>query len=223
MGENIKTSITASIVRHTDTDVPLLLWMPLLLIGILELLFSSFPTSIHPCVQKKMRRLVWCDFCWSPFNRFLTWYLIFRWTLFPSLSVCSEVGINQLIPTSPVTTTSKDYTMVTARVGSAASIPCNMTTTSIPEDFVTLVLFYKDDIGGAPIFTIDARSRSLGSAPHVPNGLLAGRVTFDMSNQPAVLRIQPVNKEDDGLYKCRVDYRRGRTMYTTTYLSVISE
>ena len=112
---------------------------------------------------------------------------------------------------------------MTARVGSSALIPCNLTIKSTADDFVTLILWFKDDMGGAPIFTIDARSRSLGSAPHVPNSLLEGRASFDLKSQPAFLRIHPVMKEDDGLYKCRIDYRRGRTVSTTTYLSIVGK
>lgn len=117
----------------------------------------------------------------------------------------------------------KGYSLVTARVGSTALIPCNLTIKPTVDDFVTLILWFKDDMGGAPIFTIDARSRSLGSAPHVPNALLEGRASFDLKSQPAFLKIHPVMKEDDGLYKCRIDYRRGRTVSTTTYLTIVGK
>lgn len=117
----------------------------------------------------------------------------------------------------------KDQLFVTARIGSSALIPCNLTLKQVPEDFVTLVLWYKDDMGGAPIFTIDARTRALGSAPRVPSHEIADRASFDLSSNPAVLRISPLTKQDDGLYKCRVDYRRGRTVSTTTYLSVVGK
>lgn len=116
------------------------------------------------------------------------------------------------------------HSFVTVRIGSPALIPCNLTIPKqVPDDFVTLVLWYKDDMGGAPIFKIDARSRPLGSAPRVSSQQLAERASFDISAQPAFLRISPVVKEDDGLYKCRVDYRRGRTVSTTTYLNVVGE
>lgn len=117
----------------------------------------------------------------------------------------------------------KDHSFVTARIGSTALIPCNLTLKQVPEDFVTLVLWYKDDMGGAPIFTIDARSRALGSAPRVPSSELGDRASFDLSSHPAVLRISPLTKQDDGLYKCRVDFRRGRTVSTTTYLNVVGK
>lgn len=112
---------------------------------------------------------------------------------------------------------------MTARIGSTALIPCNLTLKQVPEDFVTLVLWYKDDMGGAPIFTIDARSRPLGSAPRVPSPELAERASFDLTTHPAFLKLTPLTKEDDGLYKCRVDYRRGRTVSTTTYLNVVGK
>jgi hypothetical protein len=92
---------------------------------------------------------------------------------------------------------------------------------SIPEDFITLILFFKDDFGGNPIFTIDARSRSLSSALHVTNQVLSKRASFDLNH--SVLKIESLVKEDDGLYKCRVDYRRGRTISTVTYLSVVGQ
>jgi len=150
------------------------------------------------------------------------------WIVF-CLDITSGTSTAAAPPTPLAMTAIKDQSLVTARVGSTAHIPCNLNPTSnppglsIPDDFITLILFYKDDMGGAPIFTIDARARSLGSAPHISSQVLEGRTSFDLTSSPAVLNIKSVTKEDDGLYKCRVDYRRGRTVSTTTYLSVIGK
>lgn len=68
---------------------------------------------------------------------------------------------------------------------------------------------------------MDSRTQPLDTARHVPGEFLLGRAQFDVSVQPAQLKLSSVVREDDGLYKCRVDYRRGRTTYTSTFLSVI--
>ena len=115
---------------------------------------------------------------------------------------------------------------VTAVVGAFAIMPCNITsadTLTGGEDFVTLILWYKDDTGGAPIYTVDSRDHPIETARHFPSEFLDGRSSFDITTSPAQLKMTAIVREDDGLYKCRVDYRRGRTTYTSTFLSVIGK
>ncbi|KAI1278420.1 Neural cell adhesion molecule 1 [Halotydeus destructor] len=114
---------------------------------------------------------------------------------------------------------------VTAIVGGVALIPCNITASDSllgGDDFITLILWYKENGGGAPIYTVDARTHPVETARHFPSQFVEGRSSFDLAVQPmALFKLSSIGREDDGLYKCRVDYRRGRTMHTSTVLSVV--
>ena len=153
--------------------------------------------------------------------------------LVPGTPDASPTGLSILAAASPTgadgssSGSGSSHGFVTARIGSTALIPCNLSqgvSGGKSEDFVTLVLWYKEDMGGAPMLTIDARTRPLGSAPRVPAPGVGQRVSFDLTpTAGGVLRITSLVKQDDGLYKCRVDFRRGRTVSTSTYLSVVGE
>lgn len=52
---------------------------------------------------------------------------------------------------------------------------------------------------------------------------LKGRASFDLSVHPAILTIDPVKEEDDMEYRCRVDYRWGRTANTHVKLDVVGK
>jgi hypothetical protein len=106
-------------------------------------------------------------------------------------------------------------------------------------DSVRLVLFYKESIKSGPIYSIDSRFASQFSAArhfaapsfqnrlsvegqhtiNVPDSTSAGN---DASSQPGIrLRISALKPADAGEYKCRVDFRRGRTLTTHVGLKVI--
>ncbi len=91
------------------------------------------------------------------------------------------------------------------------------------DDAITLILWYRGDTSGVPIYSVDARHGSLENAKHSPmhNVFAGNRATFDLSVRPAILRIDPVIDGDGMEYKCRVDYRYGRTMITYVTLIVI--
>lgn len=58
-------------------------------------------------------------------------------------------------PTEPSTGRSAPPGHVASVVGGSAIMPCNISTDALQggDDFVTLILWYKDDTGGAPIYT----------------------------------------------------------------------
>ncbi|XP_042912994.1 protein turtle homolog B isoform X2 [Parasteatoda tepidariorum] len=104
-----------------------------------------------------------------------------------------------------------------AVAGRRASLPCNL---SEPEDSVTLILWYKGETK-APIYTLDARKGSLEKARHFPSTELGARANFDMSADPPTLDLNPVHAEDDGVYKCRIEFKRSRTLTQFVRLHVI--
>lgn len=87
-----------------------------------------------------------------------------------------------------------------------------------------MILWFKDDAThqlGHPVYTIDARNTgNIATAEHFSE---SNRVTFDMSPPVALLRFNPVKEEDQGGYRCRVDFRRGRTISFGIKLDVIGE
>ncbi|XP_076335860.1 contactin-5-like isoform X1 [Tachypleus tridentatus] len=106
-----------------------------------------------------------------------------------------------------------------AVVGQSAQIPCNI---SLPSevDSISLVLWYKSGIS-APIFSVDSRKGPLEESKHFTSDVLGQRGYFDISTQPSVLTINPIQKDDEGDYRCRIDFRYGRTFNSIVTLNVI--
>ena len=109
--------------------------------------------------------------------------------------------------------------MITAKIGSKTSIPCNVT---IPEnDNALLILWYKEDINGSPIYSVDGRNKhDLSSSQHFKSHLVNNRVHFYLNSNPYSLIIDPVEEQDDGLYFCRVDFKWSRTLNFSIRLNV---
>lgn len=100
-------------------------------------------------------------------------------------------------------------------------LPCN-TSSDDKDDNVVLILWYKND-NVTPIYTIDARSISLNKAHHSMDENLKSRAYFQTSNPVSFLRINPVQENDQGEYRCRVDFKRGRTLNRIVQLSIIGK
>lgn len=113
-------------------------------------------------------------------------------------------------------------------------------------DSVRLVLFYKESIKSGPIYSIDSRFATQFTAArhfasptfksrlsveghptsllHMPDPSSDGiKATSDSSSpEPGIrLHIRSLGPADAGDYKCRVDFRRGRTLTTHVHLKVI--
>ncbi|KAH7638534.1 hemicentin-2-like isoform x1 [Dermatophagoides farinae] len=114
------------------------------------------------------------------------------------------------------TTTSIIYTAVD---GGKVALPCNIIPPTI-DDHVVLILWYKDD-EFEPIYTIDARKDPLEKARIIASPNLIDRVYFNQHNQPAFLQIDPVQTKDAGEYRCRVDFKKARTVNIVIQLKVI--
>ncbi|XP_055943583.1 nephrin-like isoform X3 [Argiope bruennichi] len=116
----------------------------------------------------------------------------------------------------PVIATAHEYYAV---AGGRISMPCNITAPS-SDDVVTLVLWYKGDMK-VPIYTLDARKGPIEKSKHFPSKQLGRRVHFDLHVRNPGLTIDPVKGEDQGIYRCRVEYKRYRTLSYMYELKVI--
>lgn len=108
-------------------------------------------------------------------------------------------------------------------MGNSISLPCNITPPST-DDGVSLILWYRDDLS-SPIYTVDARLvAQLYLAKHLFDAsTLASRATFNITYPVSYLRFSPVVESDTAEYRCRVDFRRGRTINRVMQLNVIGE
>ncbi|PRD27879.1 UNVERIFIED_CONTAM: hypothetical protein NCL1_34101 [Trichonephila clavipes] len=93
--------------------------------------------------------------------------------------------------------------------GGKVSLPCDIISPMIGDE-VYLVLWYKGEIA-TPIYSFDARRGHVGQARHSSSDLLSRRAYFSTTPRPAVLEIFPVGPEDEGEYRCRVDFRKAQT------------
>ncbi|GIY27229.1 ig-like domain-containing protein [Caerostris extrusa] len=117
-----------------------------------------------------------------------------------------------------------EYPEMHAVIGSTVSLPCNLSPPS-PDDSFSLVLWYRLDLPN-PIYTLDARSATAPSRCNAFRQQGAGRPCpgFNISTQrpsAASLTLENVSESDAGEYRCRVDFRRGRTLSWLVKLNVI--
>lgn len=102
------------------------------------------------------------------------------------------------------------------------SLLCNVTPPTT-DDSVALILWYRDDTGN-PIYSVDARTVPLDKAKHfsAPE-ILGSRGVFNITLPVSYLKIKPVSGNDGGEYRCRVDFRRARTINRIIKLNVIGK
>lgn len=105
--------------------------------------------------------------------------------------------------------------------GGKVSLPCDILS-PLPGDEVYLVLWYKDEIA-TPIYSFDARRGPLGQARHSSSDMLTKKGYFNTIARPAALEISPVGQEDEGEYRCRVDFRKAQTRNYQIVVKVIGE
>lgn len=112
---------------------------------------------------------------------------------------------------------------VPAVAGFKAQIPCDIDPVSKSE-VVSMVFWYKDERGGEPIYSLDARGKSIAQAKLWSDPYVFGkRATMRTSVEPAKLEIDPLEAADVGVYRCRVDYKNSPTRNQKVNLTVIGE
>ncbi|XP_076338996.1 uncharacterized protein LOC143240447 [Tachypleus tridentatus] len=103
--------------------------------------------------------------------------------------------------------------------GDKVVLPCNITPPS-PDDSVALVLWYRGNSGN-PIYSVDARNEPVQEGKHFASDVLGSRAKFNISLKTSFLVIEPVKDDDGGEYRCRVDFRRGRTQNRKLKVNII--
>ncbi|XP_076331749.1 protein turtle homolog A-like [Tachypleus tridentatus] len=112
-----------------------------------------------------------------------------------------------------------DYAEYSSVVGDKVVLPCNITPPS-PDDSVALVLWYRGNSGN-PIYSVDARNEPVQEGKHFASDVLGSRAKFNISLKTSFLVIEPVKDDDGGEYRCRVDFRRGRTQNRKLKVNII--
>lgn len=109
---------------------------------------------------------------------------------------------------------------VEAVLGKFGQLSCNLTS-DIGDDRVALVIWYKEG-KSTPVYSYDARdSKAVDGGSH--HGInLDGKFYFNTSSlNPATFSIANLTADDEGTYRCRVDFIRSPTKNTKVQLSVI--
>ncbi|XP_045527336.1 hemicentin-2-like [Pieris brassicae] len=111
-------------------------------------------------------------------------------------------------------------TQVVAIAGEPVYLPCDITIQD-EEDAVLLVLWYREDLG-TPIYSVDAREKDFGVAERWSDeSVFASRAYFLPERRPAELGVDRVKSSDQGIYRCRVDFKQAQTRNSRVNLTVI--
>ncbi|XP_069185855.1 uncharacterized protein [Procambarus clarkii] len=101
--------------------------------------------------------------------------------------------------------------------GGRADLPC-APTPKHTEDSALLVLWYISS-ETVPVYSYDAREGEFTSGVRwADEGVLGGRALFMPTSEPPTLVLEPAHARDQGVYKCRVDYRLSPS--TTAYVNL---
>uniref|UniRef100_A0A0A1WVT0 Hemicentin-1 n=1 Tax=Zeugodacus cucurbitae TaxID=28588 RepID=A0A0A1WVT0_ZEUCU len=111
-------------------------------------------------------------------------------------------------------------TPVQGVLGRQAMLPCDISPME-RDDAVYMVLWFREG-DGEPIYNFDVRGRQFGQARLWSSEMAFGsRAYFSSTSHPAQLKIDNVRIEDEGVYRCRVDFRNSPTRNLKINLTVI--
>ncbi|EDW24155.1 GL23537 [Drosophila persimilis] len=111
-------------------------------------------------------------------------------------------------------------TSVQGVLGRQAMLPCDISPLE-RDDAVYMVLWFREG-DGEPIYNFDVRGRQFGQARLWSSPLAFGtRAHFSSTTHPAQLKIDNIRIEDEGVYRCRVDFRNSPTRNLKINLTVI--
>ncbi|XP_037073229.1 uncharacterized protein LOC119094259 [Pollicipes pollicipes] len=114
-------------------------------------------------------------------------------------------------PTASVTT-------VVGLAGREVGLPCDM---SAPAGDVTLIVLWYTAHSDTPVYSYDLRNRLEEKRKWHNTSVFGSRVDFVPGRRPAVLTLRHISRQDQGLYKCRVDFQHSRTRNALVNLTVI--
>ncbi|KAK9301867.1 hypothetical protein QLX08_005927 [Tetragonisca angustula] len=103
--------------------------------------------------------------------------------------------------------------------GQKATLPCNIQPRE-PNDAVSMVLWFKED-SGEPLYSYDARNRQFGKAKLWSASHFWGERASFKASPPAQLTIRDLRESDQGVYRCRVDFRNSPTRNLKVNFTVI--
>ncbi|XP_012060718.1 PREDICTED: protein turtle-like [Atta cephalotes] len=103
--------------------------------------------------------------------------------------------------------------------GQRTILPCNIQPRE-SNDAVSMVLWFKED-SGEPLYSYDARSRQFGKAKLWSAAHFWGHRASFRASPPAQLTLQDLQQSDEGVYRCRVDFRNSPTRNLKVNLTVI--
>ncbi|RZF42823.1 hypothetical protein LSTR_LSTR003647, partial [Laodelphax striatellus] len=113
-----------------------------------------------------------------------------------------------------------DIEMVETVVDTVATLPCDVSPTSDPEDLISAVIWYKDE-SNSPFYSVDLRGRDVASGKHWADATLGGRGHYSVETPRSYLTLTKVQPSDAGSYKCRVDFDHSPTRNSLLNLTVI--
>jgi len=106
--------------------------------------------------------------------------------------------------------------------GHSAQLPCDVTPPK-PGEQVYLVLWYRHDDGGEPIYSYDARNGGPENGQRWSDNErgFGNRARFHWRDGPAYLHIEKIHALEAGVYRCRVDFKTAPTRNSLLNLTVV--
>uniref|UniRef100_A0A1B0D8C9 Uncharacterized protein n=2 Tax=Phlebotomus papatasi TaxID=29031 RepID=A0A1B0D8C9_PHLPP len=99
-------------------------------------------------------------------------------------------------------------------------LPCDITPME-RDDAVYMVLWFKEG-DGEPLYSFDVRGRQFGQAKLWSSPTAFGaRAFFRTASHPAQLLVDDIKLSDEGMYRCRVDFRNSPTRNLKINFTVI--
>lgn len=103
--------------------------------------------------------------------------------------------------------------------GKRVSLPCPLIAPA--SDKVYMVLWFRDD-AGIPLYSFDVRGKPLSQAKHWSSTETFGsRAKFNADSVPASLELEDIKRHDQGVYRCRVDFRTSQTQSFRYNLTIV--
>ncbi|XP_036325036.1 uncharacterized protein LOC118738220 [Rhagoletis pomonella] len=109
---------------------------------------------------------------------------------------------------------------VEAVLGRTATLPCDIEPEA-KDDRVYMVLWFRES-AGKPLYSFDVRGRGFEKALYWSDTNSFGpRAYFVTNKQPAKLTVDNIQLDDEGVYRCRVDFQNSPTRNHRINLTVI--
>lgn len=141
----------------------------------------------------------------------VNWFLV--WNVFAVTTSSAQDMLNELDSPIPMTD-------VTGVLNRKAIMPCDIEPRE-KGDSVYMVLWFKES-DGEPLYSFDLRSRIHGNTkPKSTPGAFGTRVHFNTATVPAQLMLDNLKMTDEGVYRCRVDFRNTPTRNAKVNLTIV--